>query len=237
MATDGAFNIANFRSNMGGKLATPSTFRVLFSSAKHGYDRSLAMLCNQAQFPARAFATYDYTTHGPRRKIAQQNVYDDLVLSIYCTEDMTQKYFFDSWQGMIYNENDFTFNYPDEYVADIIIEQFNGIGEVTYAVKVKDAYPMMINPLSLDWAQPNAFHNLQVTFAYHYWTVLPKVGASSTVPFSSSDTNELRPKVDITNNLDQTGFVMLEKNENIITNPIRPKTDTFNRFLFDSVEV
>ena len=203
------FNINEFRSRIGNGLAAPSRFRVLLAGAP-GVDteeaRILAILCNQAQLPARQFATIDYTTHGPIMKMPYQNMYDDVVMSFYCKETMEVKRFFQRWQNDICdNGQDAQFNYLNEYVSDIFIEQFDAFGNVTYVCKLIDAYPMMVSPLQLDWASQNAFHNLQVTFAYRYWVDED----INIIPFSSTvKKNDLYPNLDEHGGMRETGIAM-----------------------------
>ena len=95
------FNIDTFKANLGGTLASPANFRVLLTGSifKTADVKMIAFLCNQAMLPGRQFATTDYTTHGPTIKMPFQSIYDDIVLSFYCKEDMELKSMFQSWQN------------------------------------------------------------------------------------------------------------------------------------------
>lgn len=204
-------NIQEFKARLeGGSLASPAKFRVLFSGAILDTEssRGLAFLCNQAQFPGRTLATGEYTTHGPTRKVPYQNIYDDLVLQIYCKEDMDQKRIFQEWQNFICDTSINEFSYHDDYTTDIIIEQIGDDGKVTYACKFLDAYPVAVMPLTLDWAQQNSFHNLGVTFAYRYWREEPL----SLNPFGNFlSVNSLYPNFDVSGALDKFGVSVLSR--------------------------
>jgi len=205
------FSANEFKSKIGGGLASPANFRVLMSGAivdRKG-SRLISILCNQAQLPGRSFATNEYTTHGPIRKIPYSTIYDDIVLSFYCQEDMKIKELFDEWQSYIQNTmTSNEFSYFDDYVSDIIIEQFNSKGKAKHSIKLIDAYPVMVAPLQLDWAQQNAFHNLQVTFAYRYWREEP----IDINPFGNFlTTNSLYPNFDIAGALEETGAAMFSR--------------------------
>ena len=202
------FNIDEFRSRVGGALASPANFRVLFTGAIVDSDgsRLLSLLCNQAQLPGRSFGTNEYTTHGPIRKMPYQSIYDDMVLSIYCKEDMGVKVLFQEWQNFIQDNNATNeFSYFDDYVSDIIIEQFDSKGKTTHSIKLIDAYPIMVAPLQLGWETVDSFHNLQVTMAYRYWREEPV----SINPFGNYlRVNSLYPNFDIAGALQQTGAAM-----------------------------
>jgi len=205
------FNADEFKARIGGSLASPANFRVLLTGAIVDSDgsRLLSLLCNQAQLPGRAFATNEYTTHGPIRKIPYQTIYDDMVLSFYCKEDMGIKEVFQEWMNFIQNNNtNNEFSYFDDYVSDIIIEQFDYNGRTTHSIKLIDAYPIMMAPLQLDWASENSFHNLQITMAYRYWREEP----ISLSPFGNYlNVNNLYPNFDIAGALEQTGAALFSR--------------------------
>ena len=206
------FSINEFKGKLGGQsLASPALFRVLFTGSIVRSDEAslLAVLCNQAQFPGRSFQTNEYTTHGPIRKVPYQNVYDDVVMSLYCREDMGTNKIFQEWQNYIVdNSSSSEYSYFDDFVTDVIIEQYNAQGKVTHACKLIDAYPVMVAPVQLDWATKDSFHNIQVTMAYRYWRQEPL----DLNPFGSFLTsNSLYPNFDISGALEKTGVALFSR--------------------------
>jgi len=203
------FNLNEFKAKLDGQLlANPAYFRVLFTGSIVRSDEAslLAVLCNQAQLPGRSFVTNEYTTHGPIRKVPYQNIYDDVVLSLYCREDMGTFKIFQEWQNYIVNSSSANeFSYFDDFTSDIIIEQYNSLGKVTYACKLIDAYPVMVAPLQLDWGNKDSFSNMQVTMAYRYWRQEPL----DLNPFGSFlNVNSLYPNFDISGALENTGVAL-----------------------------
>lgn len=206
-----AFNIDAFKSRIGSHLASPSNFRVTFAGAIVSSEpaRELAFLCNQAQLPGRAFATLDYSTHGPVRKIPYQNIFDDVVLSFYVKEGLGVKRLFEEWQTFISSaHSNSNFSYFDDFVTDITIEQFDNKGKKVYACKLIDAYPLMTAPIQLDWGDRDSFENLQVTFAYHYWREEPL----SLNPFGNQlQVGSLFPNFDIGGALENFGVAAFSR--------------------------
>jgi hypothetical protein len=140
---------------------------------------------------------------------------------------MAQKTFFDSWQSMIFNSSTFTFNYPDEYVSDVIIEQFDHTGEITYSVKLINAYPLMVSPLDLNWGSQNQFHNLQITLAYHFWEPISSGNISGKAFDSFFNENKVYPNFDVGATLADSGATVLSSQgkQFIKSTPIRTKED------------
>ena len=206
-----AFNPDEFKARIEGNLAAPAYFRVLLSGAIVDSDGSklLSLLCNQAQLPGRNFATNEYTTHGPIRKQPYSTIYDDIVLSFYCKEDMGVKTLFQEWQSFIQdNSASNEFSYFDDYVTDMIVEQFDASGKSIYSVRLIDAYPVMVAPLDLNWASQNSFHNLQVTMAFRYWREEPL----NINPFGNYlQVNSIFPNFDISGALEKTGVAIFSR--------------------------
>ena len=203
-------NINQFKSKIGGTLASPALFRVMIpgvvvdsSSAK-----TLALLCNQAQMPGRYFQTTDRFTHGPPIKIASSSIYDEMVMSFYCKQDLGVYELFSDWQSFIQDNNTSNeFEYFDDYVCDITVEQMDARGDVSYSVTLVDAYPRMVSPMQLDWASQNAFHNLQVSFVYRYW----RKNDLSYGPFSKFlRVSSLFPGFDLQSTLEKTGAAVFD---------------------------
>ncbi len=205
------FNVNEFKSRIGGRLASPANFRVLFSGAilTGGADRMLALLCNATQLPGRSFSTNEYATHGPIRKYPYQSVYDDVTFSFYCEESMGVSELFNEWQNYISDNNTTNdFSYYEDYVSDMIIEQFDASGNSTRSIKLIDAFPIMVSPMDLSWASQNEFMNLQVTFAFKYWREEPLL----IKPFGNYlHVNPLYPNFDISGALSQFGAAVFSR--------------------------
>ena len=206
-------NINEFKGNLKGQtLASPSRFRVLFSGGilKSGAARGIAYLCNQAQLPGKSFATNEIRTYGPIRKMPYSQIFDDLQLSMYCTEDMDVKKTFTDWMDAIGDNVTGNFNYYDNYTTNIDIEQLDENGNTVYTARCLEAYPVMTQPLSLDYSSRDSFHNLPVTFAYRKWEERPM----SLNPFSSNIyINTLYPNFDISSTLNRFGVAVVSRAE------------------------
>ena len=207
------FDINEFKSEMNkqGGLASANKFRVLITGGvlKSSKARAIAFLANQ--IPGRAFATSDIHTYGPIRKAPHNTIYDDLQMSFYCTNNnLFPRDLFEEWQSAIIETMTGRVNYFDQYVADIEIEQYDEEGNTIFACKFVDAYPMLVAPLDLDWANVNSFHNLQVTFAYRRWHINP-IPLS---PFGNNlAINSLYPNFDIEGAIDNFGVAVVNRSD------------------------
>ena len=209
-------------------LAKASNFRMLITGGvlKNSSARALALLLNQAQIPGRQLQTVDVSTHGPVRKQPYGvSVYDDLVTSIYCTNDnLFPRDLFQEWQELIINSQNHNANYFDQYVCDIELEAYDEEGEVTYRCRFVDAYPLFVAPLQVDWAAGSQILNLNVTFTYRRWEQLPPGGR----PFGDHlQINALYPNFDLGGFIDNFSVGIVDR----ASGQVLDRVKTGGRFL------
>lgn len=100
--------------------------------------------------------------------------------------------FFENWTNMIFNTNmeggingaselvgvgfmgsggsmgmdPYELSFREEYISDVIIDVFNNYGDMVLSVTLRDAFPVSITGLDLNWQDNNSYAKVQVTFAY-----------------------------------------------------------------------
>jgi len=62
----------------------------------------------------------------------------------------------------------FDFNYRNDYISTLTVNQYSVDNKLTYSINLIDAFPVSVNQLDLDWSN-DGHHKLTVTFAYRYW--------------------------------------------------------------------
>ena len=116
--------------------------------------------------------------------------YNDLQLTFIVSGDMTERTLFDVWMEYINPTNTFDFNYKDNYTSPLKVTQYDLTNNKTYILEFRNAYPISVNQLDLDWAA-DGHHKLTVEFAYDYWTNAGIAGVSlpnsTNTPVSSID--------------------------------------------------
>jgi len=151
----------------------------------------LALRADSAELPGRAVQTLDNRYYGPLRKSGYQANYVDTTITFICSEDLREKLFFEKWQDLIVGEHRvagtnpdskaFNAGYYDDYVSSIEILQMNENNDVTYEMRLLQAYPIQVAPLPLNWAS-DELQRLSVTFAYNRYESdskkLPKIISS-----------------------------------------------------------
>ena len=174
----------------------------VLSSLGEGVDTfHLALRADAAELPGRAVQTLDNRYYGPLRKSG------DTTISFICSEDLREKLFFEKWQDLIVGKHrepgtnadseSFNAGYYDDYVSSIEIVQLNENNDITFEMKLLEAYPLQIAPLPLNWGS-DELHKLSVTFAYNRYESekksLPKIvsAISSIAKIRDSRTSTVR---------------------------------------------
>lgn len=152
----------------------PGNLTILFEGAISIF-RDLEFLCETSELPGRNLITQDYRYYGPTQKFPYQTQYNELNLTFLCRTEMHEKDLFDSWLQYINPLAHYNFRYKDEYSVTIEVFQFSEQAlnnsknpKPTYQVYFEKAYPISVNPLSLNWAD-DGLQRLQVSFAYDRW--------------------------------------------------------------------
>lgn len=134
--------------------------------------QDFSYLCESAEFPGRGFMSTDIRYYGTNNKMPYQTTYEDLNLTFICRNDFTERNFFDNWMQIINPLATYDFAYRDDYISSIEIFQLSdldeGISSAVYSFCFENAYPVLVNPQPVTWADDN-FHRLTVSFTYNRW--------------------------------------------------------------------
>ena len=164
----------------------------------YGLFQDLIYLCEVAEFPGRGFESIDLRYYGPNFKMPFKTTYEDITLTFLCRSASLERQLFDDWMDVINPVNNFDFNYRDDYACDIDIFQYSeydsfgyGSSDPVYAFTLKDAWPILVNPQPVTWAD-DQFLRLGVTFTYTKWLrpgldPTPSMDANGSYTFISTD--------------------------------------------------
>lgn len=141
----------------------------LLSQISGGFERELVYLCEAAEYPGRGFLNLDHRYYGPNFKLPYQSTYEDITLTFICRNESIERLYFDNWQSIINPPNSFNFTYRNQYRSHIDIFHIDDAGQPQYHFTLLDAYPVLVNPQQLTWAD-DQFLRLGVTFTYSWWT-------------------------------------------------------------------
>lgn len=192
------FNLSNFIATVNTtSLARTNRFEVLINAppcATRGNEQLVSLYTEQINFPPIINNLRSYKVWGPSIHRPQSIEYggEGINAIFHVDRDMSVKKFFDDWMHGIIDKNNFTVSYLKDYATTIDINQLDEQNNITYSVKLFDAFPRSMNVMELNNASQNQTHRLSVVFAYRYWFELPDSRQSADVP-----PNLLNPEVPV----------------------------------------
>jgi hypothetical protein len=175
------FSIEDFRSAIfKDSLARTNRFEVFITTAPRAYkfrdgsNWNLSLYCEMASFPPINIFTKSFKIFGPsyQRPFGAEYGGEGISLTFHIDRDMKVKSFFDDWASLVVDPISGTVGWQDEYVTDLHIRQLDEQENVTYEVKLMEAFPRSVNLLELNNSAQNQTHRLNVLFGYRTWESL-----------------------------------------------------------------
>lgn len=168
-----AGSISEFKSSFRTDVARPNKFDVsipipIGMVPYLRTSRNLNLRCESAELPGRSLATTTMKVYGVEEKFPYLTTYNDVSLTFIVGDDMKEKKFFDAWLNWINPQVNFNFKYKNDYSVIVRINQYDVSNKLSYSADLLEAYPIAVNPLSLDWSA-DGYHKLTVTFAFTQW--------------------------------------------------------------------
>lgn len=170
-------SISSFLSSFTEELARPNHFDVLItmppalSGASDFSKNSLVYRCESTELPGRSLQTSGMKVYGVEEKFPYLTSYSDINLTFIVADNMQEKKVFDRWIDYIHPTSTYNFKYKKEYATDLVITQYNLKKQPSYEVRLKEAYPIAVSGLDLNWGA-DGYHKLPVTFSFTSWEEL-----------------------------------------------------------------
>lgn len=181
-----SFSLSKFKAGVG-RLVRPNLFNatlVGYTKVQGGLSGTLENIndtfsfrCEKAELPGRSLATVDDAVGGgPALKLPYDVTYNDITLSIICSDDMIEREFFENWMDRIIGaggkSNAGLVSYYSDYAlgVSLIVDQLNEQNQILFRYTLKDIYPTALTPMNATWEETNTYQRFGVTLAYRYHT-------------------------------------------------------------------
>jgi hypothetical protein len=140
--------------------------------------RDIAMLCESCSLPGRQIQTIDYSSYRQAVKVPTYYANEDITMTFHLTNDYYIRKVFDKWHALVLNPESYLLGYNKEFCADIIIQQLDQNNLPVYAVKLKNAYPVGINSVTLDNTASDTTQRLVVQITYEDFEQQGAIGST-----------------------------------------------------------
>ena len=175
-------------------VAHPAKFEVRFTVPKGFRDSSaivtsefdqqivesgnrLSLACEQTDMPGKLFSTVDQKINTVSTFLPYGTVFEDVVMTFRCSDDMFERKFFEDWQLLIQNPITKSYGYYENYISDIEIFEYDSeLNRVVHGVRLIEAYPFVVSPYTLQNDAQNTYKQQSISFKYKEWKELDVVG-------------------------------------------------------------
>jgi len=159
------FDIAGF--------ARANRYEVIFPNDSTG---DLSIICDSVTWPGRQITTEERVVNMKAQKLPYAFAQEDAEISFVLGNDWYAWDYLNNWQNRIINNMDgfgnYSVNYKNEYVEEIIIKHLDNNNEIRKQVKLKGAYPTSLNRVELGNSNENEVIRVSAEFSYHNWETI-----------------------------------------------------------------
>jgi hypothetical protein len=131
--------------------------------------RGLDVMCSQTEMPGKTINTAETKYNGDVHKMGQSLMYGNQQFVFKVSKDMHEKSIIDEWMNLVIDPISHEVGYLRDYATTITIMQLDTEDKVVHSVSLIDAFPVMVNPMTLSNLEQNNVHELMVQFAYRKW--------------------------------------------------------------------
>lgn len=169
-------NIEEFKSRLGAGGARPNQFRVslAFPSYVTGIDPSYSLLVTGAALPASNVNPAIIQYRGREIKMAGERIFDPWTITVVNDSNFSLRRPFEQWMdGLNNRETNEGVLTPRDYQADLIVEHLDRNDEVLPGGRytLRNAFPIQMSEIALQYAQNDVFEEFTVTFQYMHYDV------------------------------------------------------------------
>ena len=164
--------VDDFKSKLIGGGARPNLFKatVNYPAYAAGDSELSSFLCKAAQLPASIIAQLDVPFRGRQLKIAGDRTFENWTITIINDSNMEVRNAFERWMnGINANEANSGLLNPNDYMADMAVEQIDRAGNVTKKYEIRGAYPVNVSGIDLSYDTNDAIEEFTVELAFQYW--------------------------------------------------------------------
>lgn len=177
-----AFNIDEFKSQLGGGGARPNLFRVqLLNPIDPSADTKLSFMVKATAIPASTVGTMEVPFMGKKVKFGGDRTFaEEWSVTVINDEDFAVRNALESWSNAIHTHSSNLRATPDLYKSQGQVIQLNKnlreIREYTF----EGIFPTTISSIQLSWETNDTIEEFECSFAYDQWRITGGATGNST---------------------------------------------------------
>jgi hypothetical protein len=167
-----SLGVDDFKAKLIGGGQRPNLFRctINFPAYAGGDSEFTSFMIKGAQMPASTIAQIDVPFRGRQLKIAGDRTFENWTVTVLSDAGLTIRNAFETWMnGINEHQNNLGLTDPNDYQADMLIEQFDKSENVTKSYTIRGAFPVNVAAVDLNYETNDTIAEFDVELAYQYW--------------------------------------------------------------------
>jgi hypothetical protein len=165
--------ISDFKSRLVGGGARANLFQVTLDwpFAVDFQRDEASFLIKAASLPGSQVGNIDLPYRGRMLKVAGDRTFENWTVTVINDNNMQIRNAMETWMSLIasHGSNTETISYRESYYKDLAVDQLDRKEQIVKSYIFKDAYPINISAIELDYGTNDAIEDFTVEFAYQYW--------------------------------------------------------------------
>jgi len=165
--------VDDFKSKLIGGGARTNLFQVTpnFPGFAGGDVELTSFMCKGASLPASTIAPIEVPFRGRKLQIAGDRTFEAWTITIINDGKMICRSAFERWMnGINSHEANTGLSNPNDYMADMIVEQLDKAGESVKRYDIKGCFPTLLGAIDLSYDNEGVIGEFTVDLTYQYWT-------------------------------------------------------------------
>jgi len=147
-------------------FTAPSMKNLVTAGDNTKIQNSLRYRVASVSLPSKSLATTETKIYGPVRKAPYTTTYEDLNISIYLSEDLSERSFFEDWMHYVIDYDTNRVRYFKDYSSsDLKLITYGESGQKTHQFEFEGAYPISIGEIQYAYANDD-LAQIQIGIAY-----------------------------------------------------------------------
>lgn len=164
--------IDDFKSRLTGGGARANMFKatVNFPGYAEGDVELTSFLCKAAQLPASILAPVEIPFRGRKLIMAGDRTFEPWNITVINDTDFKVRDAFERWSnGINQHEANVGIANPNDYMADMIVEQLDKEGKAVKRYDFRGTFPTNIGAIDLSYENENQIEEFTVELQVNYW--------------------------------------------------------------------
>tara|TARA_B110000503_G_scaffold138980_1_gene226255 strand:- start:2266 stop:2793 length:528 start_codon:yes stop_codon:yes gene_type:complete len=165
-------SVDDFKAKLIGGGARPNLFQATlnFPGYAAGNVELAAFMCKGAQLPGSTISPIPVPFRGRQLQLAGDRTFEPWTVTIVNDTGMEIRNAMERWMNGINSHTENTgLSNPIDYIADMVVEQYDKAGNVTKRYDMRGVWPSMISSIELSYESNDQIEEFTVEFQIAYW--------------------------------------------------------------------